>query len=475
MNKLINYFYPKQTLGYFDNKRTIFFIRLVFISLIIIPIFIIAEIINNSGNITVSTSGALSIGIFLFISLFIIKRYGIIIAGNIVSLVVIIILLFWMNIIPEDTLPIYKYVQGYYSVYALLILSALLASRLVILINATLILITTTHLFIFSTLHHQQNIDILTTGYINHSIILILITAIIFYLHKFTESAIAKANKELEVKEQKNQELLSSEEELRASNEELIATTDALKESNNELIIASEKAGESDRLKTEFLNNISHEVRTPMNGILGFTQLLLSPNLKTTDKEFYIDIISNNGNQLLKIIDDIIEISKLETKQVSINKTSVNINNLLSILFSEYENKTRKKELSLYIGNKLSDESIQILTDKVKLNIILRSFLDNAIKFTNSGSIELGCNIIESNNTKSLQLYVKDTGIGIEKEKQKLIFKRFSQAESDLSRTYGGLGLGLSIAYENAILIDGNINFTSIKNEGSVFYITIIF
>lgn len=475
MNKLINYFYPKQTLGYFDNKRTIFFIRLVFISLIIIPIFIIAEIINNSGNITVSTSGALSIGIFLFISLFIIKRYGIIIAGNIVSLVVIIILLFWMNIIPEDTLPIYKYVQGYYSVYALLILSALLASRLVILINATLILITTTHLFIFSTLHHQQNIDILTTGYINHSIILILITAIIFYLHKFTESAIAKANKELEVKEQKNQELLSSEEELRASNEELIATTDALKESNNELIIASKKAGESDRLKTEFLNNISHEVRTPMNGILGFTQLLLSPNLKTTDKEFYIDIISNNGNQLLKIIDDIIEISKLETKQVSINKTSVNINNLLSILFSEYENKTRKKELSLYIGNKLSDESIQILTDKVKLNIILRSFLDNAIKFTNSGSIELGCNIIESNNTKSLQLYVKDTGIGIEKEKQKLIFKRFSQAESDLSRTYGGLGLGLSIAYENAILIDGNINFTSIKNEGSVFYITIIF
>lgn len=473
MSKITSYFYPNQTVGYFDNLRIYFLMRLVFGSIFMLPIFLLAEILTSNSNITTSALSTLSIEFFLFISLFVLKSRGIKIAGNILSLIVTCLLLFWMNIIQEDISVIYKFLQGFYSIYALLVLTALLASRQVLLLNATLTLISTTHVLYYALTHQLVDTSMFITGYINHTIILLLITAILFYINKFTESAIAKANRELEIKEEKNQELLSSEEEIRASNEELVATTDSLKESNDELIIVNEKAKESDRLKSEFLNNISHEVRTPMNGILGFSELLISPNINDEEKEQYYKYVSDSSTQLLKIIDDIINISRLETKQVAVNMSDVNINKLLETLLLEYKDKIKNSDISFNINNIHADESMKIFSDKAKLYTILSCFVDNAIKYTNKGSITIGSNLSEIDNLKLLQLYVKDTGIGIDDNKKGNIFTKFSQGQSDLSREHGGLGIGLSIAKENAILIGADIDFESTKGKGSFFYLNI--
>lgn len=239
------------------------------------------------------------------------------------------------------------------------------------------------------------------------------------------------------------------------------------KKVENELIAAKAKAEESNRLKTEFLNNMSHEIRTPMNGILGFTDFLLTPNLPEEKKNSYIQIIKSCGIQLLQVIDDILEISRLGTKQVSVIETEVCLNDLLLELFTVFDIKAKENKIPLYIKNTLTDAESTIISDKSKLIKIISNLLENALKFTKTGHIELGYKLIEN----QIEIYVKDTGIGIEKEKHQLIFERFSQAERDLSKKAGGLGLGLSIVKENVELIGGTIHLESEKGAGATFYI----
>jgi PAS domain S-box-containing protein len=241
------------------------------------------------------------------------------------------------------------------------------------------------------------------------------------------------------------------------------------KKVENELIIAKGNAEESNRLKTEFLNNMSHEIRTPMNGILGFTDFLLNPNLSDEKRKNYIKIVQSSGHQLLQVIDDIIEISRLGTKQVRVIESEVCLNDLFLELFSVFDLKAKENKIPLYIKNNLSDTESTILTDKSKLIKIISNLLENALKFTKKGSIEFGYELKEN----QLEIYVKDTGIGIEAEKHELIFERFSQAEKDLSKKMGGLGLGLSIVKENVELIGGKIRLESKKGAGATFYITI--
>ncbi|WP_438712525.1 response regulator [Aquimarina muelleri] len=236
-----------------------------------------------------------------------------------------------------------------------------------------------------------------------------------------------------------------------------------------ELSFAKEKAEESNKLKTAFIHNISHEVRTPMNGIIGFSELLNDPKITAEDQKKYSKIIIDSSNQLINIIDDIIEISQLETNQVEVRSEEVNLNALLDILFSDFQSKAVSKNIAIYLNNKLTDDQAFLLIDKLKITKILRNLIDNAIKFTTKGTVEIYCEIKEG----ILIISVKDTGIGIKSEDQELIFKNFSQSEKEATKSYDGLGLGLSIAQKNAKLINGNISFTSMLNKGSSFIFTI--
>lgn len=245
------------------------------------------------------------------------------------------------------------------------------------------------------------------------------------------------------------------------------------KHAEQELLNAKDKAEESDRLKTEFINNMSHEIRTPMNGILGFSQFLEDPNLTVEKRKHFVNIIQNSGNQLLHIIDDILEISRLGTKQVKVLENKVSLNDLLLELFSIFDIKAKEKKIPLYFKKGLSDEQSTLLTDKTKLNKILGNLLENALKFTNNGFIEFGYQLKKDSEPAELEIYVKDTGIGIKQENQEIIFDRFSQAEKDLSKNVGGLGLGLSIAKENAELLGGKIRVESVFGKGTTFFVTI--
>ena len=242
-----------------------------------------------------------------------------------------------------------------------------------------------------------------------------------------------------------------------------------IKHTEYELIKAKEKAEESDRLKTEFINNMSHEIRTPMNGILGFSDFLNNENLSQQKRRQYINIIRSSGNQLMRIIDDILEISKLETKQVVAIDKEVCLNDVLLEQFSVFDIKAKENRTPLYLNKGLSDKESLIFTDETKLNKILSNLLENALKYTNNGFIEFGYH----KKNSELEIYVKDTGIGIKPENQETIFIRFSQEEKELSRNVGGLGLGLSIAKENAELLNGKITLQSEKGKGSTFFVTI--
>ena len=708
MKKLLKYFYPKQEVSYFDELKTNLFIVLGFIGLIIITLSLILDLLSPSENFIASFFSKVSVFLFVLISFFTLKKKGIGIAGSIYSLGMVIILLIWMNILSQNTIPIFKYIQGFYSVFAMLIISMLFATRKIIIINFILILLTTTHILIYAIKNAPDNTDFFITGFVTHTSVLLTITIIIYFANKFSESAIKRAEeseekykqladltfegilihdkgviidfnlacekmfgykrdeiigknaisflivkkyhkiiaenitknftlpyeveavkkdgsilpiefeakyidsknstirvtavrdislrkkneneikklstaieqsantivmtdingnvdyvnhrfyeitgykaeeiigknphllnaktqpkeyyselwktitqgkiwrgefhnkkkngelfwqqvtitplkdnlgeivnylavmlditnqKEAEQKlQKKHQELLTSEEELRATNEELLATTDALKESNDELLIANERAVESSKLKTEFLNNLSHEVRTPLNGIIGFSQLLEDIDDTPEKSKLYIKIINESSDQLLKIIDDIVEISKLGTKQIKLVETEVQLNNLILELFDNFNLYALNNSTQLKIETGLPDDNCKIICDKNKLTRILEIFLDNAFKFSKKGEVILGYKAQTNNNRSQIQLFVSDTGIGIKPENQKLIFNRFSQLDNELSRKYGGLGIGLSIAKEHASLMGGKITLESEKGKGSTFYLTI--
>jgi len=255
----------------------------------------------------------------------------------------------------------------------------------------------------------------------------------------------------------------------------LLGKSRAIVSMNNitDLKEAKKKAEESDRLKTEFISNMSHEIRTPMNGIMGFSELLNDPDLGDEKRKYFVNIIKNSGKQLLQVIDDIIEISKLGTKQVKVYEEKVVLNNLLLELFSIFDTKAKENKTPLYFKKGLSDKKSTILIDSNKLNKILSNLLDNALKFTNIGTIELGYKLINNNKVPVLEIYIQDTGVGIKPEDQKLIFERFVRAGEDTAKEIKGLGLGLSIANENVLLLGGEINVKSKKGKGTTFLIQI--
>ncbi len=236
-----------------------------------------------------------------------------------------------------------------------------------------------------------------------------------------------------------------------------------------ELYKAKEKAEESDRLKSAFLANMSHEIRTPMNGILGFTDLLENTNLNATEQQKYLDIIKKSGNRLLGVINDIIDISKIESGQIEVKISVTNINELLKEIYTFFKPEADLKGLQISYKNSLPNEESIVETDREKVFAVLTNLVKNALKYTDSGSIEFGYR----RNNKEFEFYVTDTGIGIPPERQELIFERFIQADIEDKRALQGSGLGLAIAKSYIDILGGKIGVKSRTVPGSEFYFTI--
>jgi PAS domain S-box-containing protein len=226
------------------------------------------------------------------------------------------------------------------------------------------------------------------------------------------------------------------------------------------------RAEEADKLKSAFLANMSHEIRTPMNAIVGFADLLGRVELKAEDRETFVNIIKSSSNSLLGLINDIIDLSKIEAEKININKTEINVNNSLLGIYTSYGSKINEN-IELVYDNAYEKKTIQLITDPLRLKQIITNLIDNAIKFTDKGSINFGYRIIK--NTR-IQFYVKDTGIGIPESKQKIIFDRFRKLEEDGSKLYRGTGLGLTISKKLIELLNGNIWLESEQGKGSIFY-----
>jgi len=236
-----------------------------------------------------------------------------------------------------------------------------------------------------------------------------------------------------------------------------------------ELIKAKNKAEEADRLKSAFLANMSHEIRTPMNGILGFAELLKNPELSGEKQAKYIGIIEQSGVRLLNIINDLINISKLESGLMEISITEVDINEQIHFVHDFFELEAERK--GLYIKShcpEISSEA-KMFSDKEKFLAILTNLTKNAIKFTKSGGIDIG---YESKNSEYL-FFVKDTGIGIAKNQQEIIFDRFVQAEHAENEVNEGSGLGLSITKAFVEMLGGKIWVESEKRKGTHFFFSL--
>lgn len=236
-----------------------------------------------------------------------------------------------------------------------------------------------------------------------------------------------------------------------------------------ELVKAKEKAEESDRLKSAFLANMSHEIRTPMNGIIGFATLLKEHENTDLIQQKYIDIIEKSGDRMLNIINDLIDISKVEAGQMDINLSDTNITEMFDYLSNFFRLEAQRKGLQLIVELPENGNCIRLTTDKEKVYAILTNLIKNAIKFTSKGSIKFGCNQ-EGNN---MLFFVKDTGMGIPKEKIGVVFDRFVQADSNIANGYEGAGLGLSISKAYVDMLGGKIWVESEVGVGSSFYFTI--
>ncbi|MHC1703810.1 MAG: PAS domain S-box protein [Tenuifilaceae bacterium] len=260
-----------------------------------------------------------------------------------------------------------------------------------------------------------------------------------------------------------------NEQKLKKQNEEYLVLNQELQKANEELTKAKEKAEESDRLKSAFLANMSHEIRTPMNGILGFADLLKKPLLTGQQQQEYISIIEKSGARMLNIINDIIDISIIESGEIKVSISETNINEQIDYIQTFFKLDLEKKGLTLRLNKSLPTNESKIQTDSEKLYAILTNLVKNAIKFTDEGFIELGY----CRKEDYLEFYIKDTGVGIPKERRHAIFERFIQADIDDKRAFQGAGLGLSITKAFVEMLGGKIWIESEEKKGTTFYFTI--
>ncbi|RLD88714.1 MAG: hypothetical protein DRJ09_07865 [Bacteroidetes bacterium] len=262
---------------------------------------------------------------------------------------------------------------------------------------------------------------------------------------------------------------VKSETKMKELNELLQRQNKKLEKLNNELEAAKLKAEESDRLKSAFLANMSHEIRTPMNGILGFSTLLKNINISTQERLTYLNVIEQSGNRLLNIINDLVDISKIEAGQMTVSHSKCNVTKHLAALYTFFKREAEQKNLELILQPQAKKETLTLVTDEDKLVAILTNLIKNALKYTKEGSVMIGFHRVKG----FVEFFVKDTGIGIAKERQQAIFERFVQADIEDRDVYEGSGLGLAISKAYITMLGGDIRLESEEGKGSAFYFTL--
>ncbi len=245
-----------------------------------------------------------------------------------------------------------------------------------------------------------------------------------------------------------------------------------------ELEVAKQKAEESDRLKSAFLSNISHEIRTPMNAIMGFSELLLCDKCNPDEKMEFKQQIIANSQALLRIIDDIIDISQIEADQIDLNSSDFDLHVLFDELHKSFEEekKTYGRKNIIIIPEKPGDPNLYITTDRLRLHQILSNLMSNALKFTEEGQVTYGYKIINKDKNKPfLQFHIQDTGIGIPSDAHSYIFDRFRKADITNHKLFSGTGLGLFICKNLIDKFGGELWLESEVGKGTTFYFTIPF
>jgi len=250
---------------------------------------------------------------------------------------------------------------------------------------------------------------------------------------------------------------------------QLLLQNESLMTLNADLVLARDRAEESDRLKSAFLANMSHEIRTPMNGILGFAELLKEPDLTGANQRKYIEIIEKSGQRMLEIINDIIDISKIEAGLMQVRLSEFNVAEKMEYVHTFFKPEAQAKGLKLFSNISLKKENGKLFADSEKFLSIITNLVKNAIKFTDQGQIELSCTPREG----FLEFSVRDTGIGIPESRQRAIFDRFVQADIEDRMARQGAGLGLTISKAYVEMMGGEIWLESQEGKGSSFYFSI--
>lgn len=297
-------------------------------------------------------------------------------------------------------------------------------------------------------------------------VLLFIVFILVFNIRKRVAAEKKAQDQMLEIQDQ-NAQLEESYQLLSEMNAEMEETNTKLYNTNESLIETMRKVEESERLKASFLANMSHEIRTPLNAIVGFSTLLVDTENNPEKRENFVNIINSNSEALLILIDDILDLSKLEAGQLTLRFEKVDVMEIFMGLlqFIELRN-TKKIEVRFAPGS--NNNPIWLITDKVRFRQILTNLLTNSLKFTEQGFIEMGYHA----NSNEITFWVKDTGIGIEEQYLESIFDRFVKIQSNHDKFYPGTGLGLAITKRLVEMLGGKIWLESKPGEGSVFYFT---
>ena len=301
-------------------------------------------------------------------------------------------------------------------------------------------------------------------------VVLSFIVVVLSVVNRRRKNKQKRTNSQLREIELQKLELEEAQEQLSRVILELENANDRLQDTNVRLMEAKKKAEESDNLKSAFLANVSHEIRTPLNSIVGFSSLLSEPDLSEETKKTYIDLVESNTESLLVLIDEIIDLSKIEAQQLTLKKQIFSIDSLMSELFQIFSQTQNNPNVELRVKKLSDDKELIVNSDRIRIRQIFINLLSNAAKFTNNGFIEFG---YREDDVLGIVLYVKDTGIGISKEYHKAVFHRFRKLNENSGKVFRGTGLGLAITQKLVELLGGKIWIESELGEGTCFLFTI--